>query len=108
MPGVQAAERNQGVRGSNSETDAVVALIATARRAMGEFSSEINAHGQSRIDEAVTALAWSIYQPEQRAAAGGNRGRSDRDRRRRKQGTQEPTQDLRHVCETCCASSPRA
>ena len=31
---------------------------------MGEFSREINALGQSRIDEAVTALAWSIYRPE--------------------------------------------
>ena len=64
MPGVEAAERNRGVRGSNAETDAVAALIAKSRRAMGEFSSEINALGQSRIDEAVTALAWSIYRPD--------------------------------------------
>ena len=64
MPGVEAAERNRGVRGSNAETDAVAALIAKSRRAMGDFSSEINALGQSRIDEAVTALAWSIYRPD--------------------------------------------
>lgn len=64
MPGVEAVERNRGVRGSNAETDAVAALIAAARRAMGEFSREINAFGQSRIDEAVTALAWSIYRPD--------------------------------------------
>ncbi len=31
---------------------------------MREFSREINVYGQSRIDEAVTALAWSIYKPE--------------------------------------------
>ncbi len=64
MPGVEAAERNRGVRGSNAETDAVAALIAAARRAMAEYSREINSLGQSRIDEAVTALAWSIYRPD--------------------------------------------
>ncbi|MEQ1613954.1 MAG: aldehyde dehydrogenase family protein, partial [Hyphomicrobiaceae bacterium] len=30
---------------------------------MAAFAVEIEAHGQSRIDEAVTALAWSIYEP---------------------------------------------
>ena len=43
MPGVEAVERNQGVRASNAEADAVAALIAAARRAMGEFAREINA-----------------------------------------------------------------
>lgn len=64
MPRVETVERNRGVRAGNAEADAVVALIAAARRAMGEFSREINALGQSRIDEAVTALAWSIYRPD--------------------------------------------
>ncbi|MBX9592572.1 MAG: aldehyde dehydrogenase family protein [Hyphomonadaceae bacterium] len=64
MPGVEAVERKQGVRASSQEADAVATLVATARRAMREFSREINDHGQHRIDEAVTALAWSIYKPE--------------------------------------------
>jgi sulfoacetaldehyde dehydrogenase len=45
-------------------SDAVAAVVATARRAMATYATEIAAHGQSRIDEAVTALAWSIYKPE--------------------------------------------
>ena len=48
----------------NSETaagtDAVPELIARARTAMEQFADV----GQERIDEAVTALAWSIYKPE--------------------------------------------
>ncbi len=44
--------------------DAVAALVANARMAMAAYAKEIAAHGQSRIDEAVTALAWSIYKPE--------------------------------------------
>ena len=64
MPGVEAAERNRGVHGSNAETDAVAALIAAARRAMGNSPAKSTPYGQSRIDEAVTALAWSIYRPE--------------------------------------------
>ncbi|HEY5831643.1 MAG: aldehyde dehydrogenase family protein [Hyphomicrobiaceae bacterium] len=31
---------------------------------MASYAAEIEAHGQARIDEAVTALAWSIYKPE--------------------------------------------
>ncbi|RTL71767.1 MAG: aldehyde dehydrogenase family protein [Hyphomicrobiales bacterium] len=44
--------------------DAVAPLIAKARKAMAEYAREIEAKGQARIDEAVTALAWSIYKPE--------------------------------------------
>jgi sulfoacetaldehyde dehydrogenase len=44
--------------------DAVAPLIAKARHAMAEYAREIEAKGQARIDEAVTALAWSIYKPE--------------------------------------------
>ena len=64
MPGVEAVARNQDVRANRPETEAVEALISAGRRAMLEFSREINVYGQSRIDEAVTALAWSIYKPE--------------------------------------------
>jgi sulfoacetaldehyde dehydrogenase len=64
MPGVEAVTRNQGVRANSPETEAVAGLISAGRRAMREFSREINVHGQNRIDEAVTALAWSIYKPE--------------------------------------------
>lgn len=44
--------------------DTVAPLIAKARQAMAEYAREIEAKGQARIDEAVTALAWSIYKPE--------------------------------------------
>ena len=64
MPGVEAVARNQDVRANSPETEAVEALISAGRRAMQEFSREINVYGQIRIDEAVTALAWSIYKPE--------------------------------------------
>ena len=64
MPGVEAVARNQGVRANSPEADAVGPLISAGRRAMQEFAREINVYGQSRIDEAVTALAWSIYKPE--------------------------------------------
>lgn len=39
-------------------------LITRARRAMADYAREIAVGGQSRIDEAVTALAWSIYKPD--------------------------------------------
>ena len=40
------------------------AAAARARAAMALYAKEISAHGQARIDEAVTALAWSIYKQE--------------------------------------------
>ena len=66
MSKLNAVERNQGVHvvSPSSESATIAALTATARRAMAEFAREINIHGQARIDEAVTALAWSIYQPD--------------------------------------------
>jgi sulfoacetaldehyde dehydrogenase len=42
----------------------VVAIVAKAKTAMERYGREIGAQGQARIDEAVTALAWSIYKPE--------------------------------------------
>jgi sulfoacetaldehyde dehydrogenase len=47
-----------------SAADPVPALIARARTAMDAYAREIAKDGQARIDEAVTALAWSIYEPE--------------------------------------------
>ncbi len=44
--------------------DPVPDLIRRARAAMAAFAAEIAREGQPRIDEAVTALAWSIYKPE--------------------------------------------
>src|SRR5262245_22383399 len=61
MTDVQLAADPARARGS----DQVVApLIARARAAMAAYAKEISAHGQARIDEAVAALAWSIYKPE--------------------------------------------
>jgi sulfoacetaldehyde dehydrogenase len=44
--------------------DPIPELIRRARTAMRTFAAEIARQGQPRIDEAVTALAWSIYKPE--------------------------------------------
>lgn len=44
--------------------DPVAAVIARGRAAMALYAKEIAKGGQARIDEAVTALAWSIYKPE--------------------------------------------
>ena len=49
----------------HDQSDAIVKdLIAKARAAMADYARQISAGGQERIDEAVTALAWSIYKPE--------------------------------------------
>jgi sulfoacetaldehyde dehydrogenase len=42
------------------ETERVASLVKRARAAMGSFRDA----DQARVDEAVTALAWSIYKPE--------------------------------------------
>lgn len=47
-----------------ASTDPIPALIARARDAMMRYGAEIARAGQERIDEAVTALAWSLYKPE--------------------------------------------
>ncbi|MDH3230884.1 MAG: aldehyde dehydrogenase family protein [Alphaproteobacteria bacterium] len=47
-------------RSAESEPATLVAgLVARARTAMAEFADA----GQARVDEAVTALAWSLYKP---------------------------------------------
>ena len=45
--------------GHSRERQVVAALIAKARKAMDAFAEA----DQARVDEAVTALAWSIYEP---------------------------------------------
>ncbi len=45
------------------DAERVAPLIGRARIAMATYAAEIAAHGQPRIDEAVTGLAWSIYEP---------------------------------------------
>ena len=49
-----------GVRSEGSEHALVGELIARGRAAMAAFAGA----DQLRVDEAVTALAWSIYKPE--------------------------------------------
>jgi len=44
----------------DSVAEQVAALVARARAAQAAYES----HDQARVDEAVTALAWSIYKPE--------------------------------------------
>jgi sulfoacetaldehyde dehydrogenase len=46
------------------DNDPVPTLIAAARVAMAKYATEITTGGQARIDEAVTGLAWSIYNPD--------------------------------------------
>ena len=40
------------------------AVVSRARAAMETYADEIRRGGQARIDEAVTALAWSIYRAD--------------------------------------------
>ena len=58
MPHMTATARNTG---ESLDVDmAIDDLIARGRAAMDIFEND----NQVRIDEAVTALAWSIYKPE--------------------------------------------
>ena len=45
---------------SETEINTVAELIARARAAMDDFSGA----DQARVDEVVTAVAWSLYKPE--------------------------------------------
>ncbi|MEM7057414.1 MAG: aldehyde dehydrogenase family protein [Pseudomonadota bacterium] len=45
---------------TGTEADQVAALVTRARAAMQAYEN----HDQARVDEAVTALAWAIYKPE--------------------------------------------
>ena len=50
----------QATFATGSEDAKVADLIQRARAAMDAYEN----HDQARVDEAVTALAWSIYKPE--------------------------------------------
>ena len=54
----------QRLQHGNGRDEAVETLIARGRAAMEAFASA----SQARLDEAVTALAWSIYKPERARA----------------------------------------
>ncbi|MDX1513873.1 MAG: aldehyde dehydrogenase family protein [Gammaproteobacteria bacterium] len=57
MSQTSTAERRE--TGASPE-NIVADLVGRARRAMAEFESS----SQERVDEVVTALAWSVYKPE--------------------------------------------
>ncbi len=44
---------------ANREKDVIAGLVTKARAAMAQFANA----DQARVDEAVTALAWAIYEP---------------------------------------------
>src|SRR5262245_33550055 len=62
MPNAQLAARRP--RTNISADHHIADMVVKARAAMGRYAAEIAASGQARIDEAVTALAWSIYKPQ--------------------------------------------
>jgi sulfoacetaldehyde dehydrogenase len=49
---------------SEGADDPIPALIGRARAALADYAGQISRWGQPRIDEAVTALAWSLYKPD--------------------------------------------
>ncbi len=55
---------NKKVAPDSGRDEAVEALVGRARAAMEDFKSA----SQERLDEAVTALAWSIYKPDRARA----------------------------------------
>ena len=60
MSTAHAIASDQTSRDEVDPTNAVAAAVAKARAAMEAYEN----HDQQRVDEAVTALAWSIYKPE--------------------------------------------
>ena len=50
----------QAIEIDRAPEDVVAELVARARAAMAAYRN----HDQAAVDEAVTALAWSIYKPE--------------------------------------------
>lgn len=60
---MQSASLGTNVQ-SSGPVDYVKDLVARAREAIAVYAREIAIGGQARIDEAVTALAWSLYKPE--------------------------------------------
>jgi sulfoacetaldehyde dehydrogenase len=64
MPNTQMVATPLGGDASRGAHPPIMTIVDAARAAMERYGREIDAHGQARIDEAVTALAWSIYKPE--------------------------------------------
>ena len=52
-----------GINPVDDESILVDALISRARAAMVEYATA----DQARVDEVVTAVAWSLYNPKMRA-----------------------------------------
>jgi sulfoacetaldehyde dehydrogenase len=52
------------MHGEDCGKDAIPLSIGKARSALAAYAEEITRHGQPRIDEAVTALAWSLFKEE--------------------------------------------
>ena len=63
MHNTQVAARKSRADKTSAD-DHIAELVVKARAAMARYGADIQAHGQPRIDEAVTALAWSIYKPD--------------------------------------------
>ena len=63
MPNTQLATRKPRA-GNMAAEDHIARMVVKARAAMALYATDIAVHGQARIDEAVTALAWSIYKPQ--------------------------------------------
>jgi sulfoacetaldehyde dehydrogenase len=63
MPNTHLATRRPRA-GNMAAEDHIARMVVKARAAMALYARDIAAHGQARIDEAVTALAWSIYKPQ--------------------------------------------
>ena len=61
---MQDTPARKPVAATSAGADPLPDLMRRARAAMAAFATEIEREGQPRIDEAVTALAWSIYKPE--------------------------------------------
>ena len=90
------------VKSPESANAVVDELVRRGRAAMAAFANA----DQARVDEAVTALAWSLYNPAACEGAGraGREGYATRERTR--QDHQEAAQDLRHLARsTACEVS---
>ena len=78
---------------SNDELIQVDDLILRGRIAIEAIASA----DQSRVDELVTALAWSLYKPKNAQRLAETRRRRYRDREHPRQSYQKPTQDVWHL-----------
>ena len=105
MADTRLAARNPRARAGGEEADPIPTLIDRARHAMATYAAEIAAQGQARIDEAVTALAWSIYKPENARRAGRDRRRGDRASARSRARSSRTSARRSARCATCSGRS---